>query len=419
MSRTPARLALLSLLLFLAPGVTTARAGDGGAKADDGLNFAQRMLQSIHLGGGIQANQVTIFPLVSNAAPAPLAVKADTRTKHLSFREPEFPRHRYDLEVMNGEAEPTLLLGGTVVEGGERDRLVPRDVVLPPGQTIEVRTLPAASTDDIRKLPTPFVVSNVLAPPYLQEDALFGAPSNLVPIFVTHFLEFRNTGDERKSLVSINQSDLLAQYCVICQRTLASFPEPKEPQQQVVGGVSAVRGRVQSLVIFGDNALLRAWFEPMLKGHAFAAAAIELRAKKAGIPIPGQDDPDATLATVGEQAQRLLERLMLARYRSDDLDEGELGEALLLRTSDGTRGRAVGLDGRLLHLVVFPHDPFEDALFSRALEPPTEITANPEREGLNELERRGDSGRRLTEAEKRLLERLRNRAGGGLNAGGR
>ena len=409
----------LAVLLLAAPA--TVRAEDDAGAKEDTRNFAQRVIGDIRLGEGIQANQVTIFPLVTNVVPPETDVVADTQTPDLVFAEPEFPRRRYNVEVTNNGAAPVLLLGGTILEGGLRDRFVAHDVLLPPGKAIEIHTLPAASVNDKRKEAKPFTVSPILAPPYLQEKALFGGNHNLVTGFIPHFFEFRNEGDERRSLVAINDSNQLAQYCLVCHKTLAAFPEPKEPRQQVVGSISAVRGRIQSLVIFGENRLLRAYFEPMLKGHSFAAAAIELRAKKLGIPLPGQDDPEATLLVVQEEAQRLLDRLVLAKYRDDEVIEGQLGEALLLRTSDGTRGRALGLDGKLIHLVVFPHDPFENRLYSQNLNPPDEdLLDDPERIGLTEGNRRAATpGQRLTEAEKRVIDRLNEglRRGAGLDTG--
>ena len=221
----PRLLALLLLLPLLAPRV---QAGDD-VKKEDKRNFVQKFLADIRLGEGVQANQVTIFPLVVENEALKVDVIASTRTDKLRIQEAEFPRRRWNLEVMNGEASPVLLLGGTVLEGGNRDRLVPRDYLLPPGQTIEIRTLPASTTSDRRKEAIPFTTSAVLAPPYLQEQALFGASQNLVPFFVTHFLEFRNDGDDRKSLVAINESSKLTQYCLVCHRTLAAFPQPKVP----------------------------------------------------------------------------------------------------------------------------------------------------------------------------------------------
>ncbi|MHC5011395.1 MAG: hypothetical protein ACYTG6_10655 [Planctomycetota bacterium] len=127
------------------------------------------------------------------------------------------------------------------------------------------------------------------------------------------------------------------------------------------------------------------------------------------------------IANVKKEAEKLLERMTRARYRSDDLPDGAVGEALLIRTTRD-HGRAIALDGRLVHAAIFPHDPFETALYSYDLELPEEVdedvSGGP---GVTELERRaGTPGQRLTEYEKRLLERMRRDRGlgGAVRPGG-
>jgi hypothetical protein len=59
-----------------------------------------------------------------------------------------------------------------------------------------------------------------------------------------------------------------------------------------------------------------------------------------------------------------------------------------------------------VHVVVFPENPFEEALYSRALRVPQDDAGGGE--PLGGLERREDRGN-LSEYEKRLLERMRRR----------
>ena len=47
---------------------------------------------------------------------------------------------------------------------------------------------------------------------------------------------------------------------------------------------------------------------------------------------------------------------------------------------------AIGLDGRLLHAAIYPENPFEEALFSRPLEPPPESSGMET--SFGELDRR-------------------------------
>lgn len=401
--------------------------GSPSVRAEDGPNFVEKALEGLQLGTPYQTREVIFIPIYRATDGPKIDILANAYTKYTDFVEPEFPAQRWNVEVQNTGASPALILGGTVLQGGERDRMVRRDSLVPSNAGTEIRTVPASAASDRRKEPVPFDVSSYMATSYLRKRAEFGSSSSLVPRFVSHFLEFRNEGDDRDSLAAINESTLLAQYCLACHQSLTTFPKPAEGRH-VVGFIAAVRGRIQALDLFGNNLLLQRNFERILPGHTFAAAALEIRARKAGIPIPGKDDPEKTLEIVMSDAQELLDSLARSRYREDDLPDGEIGDALLIRTLGGTRGRALGLDGELVHLAVFPHDPFESALFSKSVEPtPGDLEDDPEREGYAELVRRGAMpGRRLTEAEKRLLDRLGRRPGigsggpgtGGLGGGG-
>ena len=178
----------------------------------------------------------------------------------------------------------------------------------------------------------------------------------------------------------------------------------------VVGLVTAVRGRIQSFELFGSNRLLKAWFEPMLKSHTFAAAAIALKAKRLKLPIPGGGDLDKAVLELHEKAEKLLAKVKAGKYREDDAPKGSVGTSLILRTSNSTRGTGTALDGKLLHLAVFPYDPFEHALFSSKFKVPQEGTEYGSL-GQAELGRREGQGGRLTEYEQRLLDRLRKPTG--------
>jgi hypothetical protein len=412
MRRVPTLVPFLAIALL-----PTFAARARGEDAPPGRNFVQRVLDAVSLGEPFQTDQVILIPLIAAEEPAPLDVVTNVFNPDVSYGDPEFPRHRYDVVALNEGKKHVLLLGGTVLEGGRRDRVLRVDVILPPGGEAEVRALPAASARDQRKDAATFRMSTTLAPSYLRKRAQTTGNATTVTNFVSNFLAFRNEGDTRESLAAINESTVLEEYCAVCHQSLEEFPLPKEGRR-VVGFVAAVRGRIQAFELFGHSDLTLRAFEHILKGHTFAAAAVELIAKRQGVPIPGKDDADKTLAIVVELARDLLAQLRRARYREDETGAGQAGSALLVRTVTGTQGRAVGLDGRLVHLAVFPHDPFEHRLYSQELEPPEEeILSDPSRPGIAELERRsGQPGTRLTEAEQRLLDRLR---AGGLGTGPR
>ena len=232
--------------------------------------------------------------------------------------------------------------------------------------------------------------------------------SSVYFFFVTSYLrwlDFRNKGDERRSLVAISESERLKTLCVACEEATRSFPEPLAGKR-VVGCVVAVRGRVQAFALYGTNALLRAHFAPLVGSAAYAAAALEVRAKEIGLVLIAPEKTEELRDAVRAQAADLLARLRKALVRRDEIREGLLGDAYLLRLTDGTRGRMIAYEGRTVHLTVYPDDPFEHALYGEDVDPPPDDTPTSPEDSRPALERKRDTGRRLTEAEKRLLDRL-------------
>lgn len=367
-------------------------------------NFLQTTLEGLTLGTGHAVDELIVFPLLAPKPEDGPSVRANVWAKHVGYGEPEFPAKRYNVGIANNETQPLLVLGGTVLGGGHRDRLVPNDVIVPVGGRVEIRTIVASAPSETRKEALAFETSSSLAPPYLRERAEFSPTNTLVPTFVSHFLDFRNEGDLRKSLTAINASDALNVLCLPCHRELGEFP--LLDGGRVVGLVTAVRGRIRSVEVFGSNKLLKAYFGHVLKSHTFASAAIAARARKLGIVEPGGGDPAKALVELGAQATKLLEQVRNAKYRAGDAPPGSVGEYLILRTANSTRGTAVALDGELVHASIFPYEPFENALFSSDLKPLDEDDGYG-----GTLERRGAGA--LSVYERRLLERLRRRGAGG------
>lgn len=376
-------------------------------------NFVLDLLEDLTLGEGQPAQDIIIFPLLAQEKREGLALKPDVWSSKVAWSEPQFPKRRYNVGVVNNESDPLLVLGGTILGGGYRDRLVPSDVIVPAGGDVEIRTIVASTRKATRKEPVPFRISSSTAPPYLRERAEFNPTNTLVPNFVSQFLDFRNEGDTRESLTAINASEKLTKFCLPCHEKLSAFPTANDGR--VVGFMTAVRGRIRSLEFFGTNRLFKAYFAPLLKSHTFSAAAIALRAKQLGMPVPGKGDKDKALADAREKAEKLLDQVRRAKFREGDAPKGSIGEYLILRTPNSTRGTAVALNGQFVHASIFPYEPFENALFRGELEPPPDVGEYADETGIGRLERRGRQGR-LTEAERRLLERMRrNRSGiGGL-----
>ena len=397
-------------------GAGLARAGDAVPVAEPSAPIA-RGLVDLRIGAGIASDEVILFPLYASSEAPATGVSAGVRGASLLFSEPEPASGRQVVRVANGGSTAALVLAGTVVEGGRRDRMVRFDRLIPAEGAVEVEVVPASMARDARPQAAAFRVADFLAPSYLRESGQFSTDVSAVPRFVSHFLEFRNPSDTRASLLAIGGSDALADYCLTCRRSFAEWPT-KRGAGAAVGGVLVVRGRVQSMEVFADNEHLKAFLEPMLKSLAFPAAAITLRAKALGIPLPGMDDPAGTLAAATKAAHELLVSLGTATYARRKTDAAFVGEAWTLKLRDGARGSALVREGRLMHAAVYPGDPFEDALYAKALSPldPEDAATGPVGEagdaGRAELERRAAQGSRLTAAEQRLLDRMRERRPG-------
>ena len=395
--------ALLALVLLSAAPGAVAEEEKGTDK-----NFVQKALDWVEVGEPIATDKIVLFPLVVPRPVGDIGVDAVGKAEGLEFTEPELPRSRYDVTVKNGRDRPVLVIGGLILEGGKRDRLIRHSAIIGAGDETDVSTFPASSSSERRKEAEPFKVSDTLAPPYLRRKAEYGGTANTVTTFIARWLDFREDDDDRKSLIAIATAPKLKAFCLPCHEAAARFPRTEGQSKRVVGAVGVVRGRIQGLILYGNNDLVRECFPAMLRGATYPAAAIELRAKQAGIPLPGVDeDPEAALAQSRKDVDDLLELVREATFREDDVGKGQLGEAMILVAGRSARGRALGLNGQLVQLVVYPHDPFENALYGSALDVPDEDEMeDPERAGVAGLQRRADQGRRLTEAEKRLLERL-------------
>lgn len=394
---------LFAIALVLLPAATV--------KSQDGApNFVEAVVQRLELGEPIQTEAAILFPLILADAPEDAGVDAMAKGS-VEFAEPEKPARRHDILVRNGGKRPVLIPAGLVLEGGRIDRMVANDGIVPAGAEVELRALPAASSSDVRETPAPFRTSPALAPLYLRRKAEFDFSESLVPTFVARWIEFRNDGDKRRSLAAIQDSAQLAEYSLRSREQASGLPKGLAGRT-VVGGISAVRGRIQMLTVFGTNGLVEDHFDALVRGVTFVAAAIEIRAKAAGVPLPGKGDPAKTLEIVKQDAEALLAKLKKASYDGVTPTGGEAGETFILRLPGNARGRAVGLDGKLVHLAVYPYDPVEARLYAATVDPDAKLEPLPEKVEDDE------DARPPTDEENEFLDGWIDRVGRGGRGGG-
>ncbi|MEM8885291.1 MAG: hypothetical protein AAGD14_14580 [Planctomycetota bacterium] len=336
---------------------------------DADTEAARAFIATLQFGNTIQNGDVTFVPIETTGTPVDPGVAPLWGNAKASFAEPEFPRRQYDIVVRNDGDTPLFLPGGTVLVGGGIDRMVRHDHLIAANGSAEIRSLPAASVSDRRRPPVPFELSPVLAPLYLRAQADFSGTNSLVPNFVAKWIDFRNEGDKRKSLAAFTDSKALREYALGTKAKLNTMPESLG-RPMVLGGVSAIHGRMQAMGVYGNNELLAASFPALAKGATYAAAALAIRSKQVDVPLPGLGKPDERKEIVRKEAQKLLDRLKKAKFRKDKPIEGVVGSSIQIQMTDGTRGRVTVLDGKVVHLILFPRDPFRQKLYGSAIEVP-------------------------------------------------
>lgn len=372
-------------------------------------------LKNLYLAEGLQADQVTLFPIYVLGEEVPLEVVPMVPDAPFNATEPEKSTAIERLRVMNPGPKVALLSGGTVIDGGRRDRVVVRDVLIPPADAREVDVMAASMAADTRKTPVDFKVREFLAPPYIRENLLVSTSKSIVPKFVSHFLDFLPESDKRRSLSAISESDNFSEYCLVCQSSMSAWPT-KQGGGTVVGSLAVVRGRVQALEVYATNKFVSEYFEPMLKSLTFPAAALELRAKSLGIKLPKGDEASLKMAT--DAANKMLAELRTATFTPRKQAADAVGISFDVKLKDGTVGDAIALDGRLVHMALFPRDVFEHSLYGKPLEPLEKEDTGDESDeektvDLGTSERReegsGDGRNRISDSEKRILERVKPR----------
>jgi hypothetical protein len=327
----------------------------------------------------------------------------------LVFREPRWPSRRWNIEVVSNAEGPILLPGGSLIVGGRLDRMVPEDLLLPPDETVEIETLPAEYRRDARdhdEEARRLRLSRFLAPPYLRKHAVFDRDQDLVSVFVSHFLGFRAQGDRRHSLRAVCASPVLEKE--IRDDLVFHAGTTGLRSGRVVGWIAVVAGRVHGAELFGSSALARRYFLLHLRAYAFAAAALKIRAEEMGLDWPGPDD-DASAERFRPEVDAFFAMLRDSRRRCGRKPTGTLGTSCLLRR-DRVWGEALAREGRLVRAGAVADLPFHEQLYRRPLPPPPGEVDGPSR---GPLERGSDRpGGRLTEFERRLLDRMRERRGG-------
>lgn len=363
---TPLLIALVATaaLAFLLPSP------DVRADVDATTQEKSDIVSHLEAGKAMRSGALMVVP-IRQAKPAtvlPVRVAME-HVGDLDIRMVADSRHGDILRLANKGDRGIFLPSGALFVGGTRDRMLQRDVVIAPQATTLVHTLPAAYERDQYAEPQPYRLMPELAPTYLRELASFDPSTYQVRTLLQQFAALLPADTEPPlSLANLITSDRLKAYCLACESDVTSFR--KLITKDTVGFATFIHGRLQAFELFGSNALLQAHFEPILRAHAFKAAALTQHAKSMGIPLyddGSRSDAKARAESVVRDTLRDLRGAMFER--SDKAPEGAEGQAWTLRTHRA-KGTMLQRADRVVHLALFVHDPYEEALYARELDEP-------------------------------------------------
>jgi hypothetical protein len=386
---------VLAALTLALVAVTPARAADPKSFPADHPFLL--LLADAAVERGREHRALLVVPIARSGPLAPpenVMTSAEAlRDKHLSVGEPDNKEGRTTLELFNWSTDRVLLLAGETLVGGYRDRFLGRDVLLGPGRKVQVPVYYADAhmrKRDERK--TSLVPLDVLAPAYPRYVTVFSGSAAPAVKYVEN--GFALTGDQhdRKPYAALLASAKLTARIEEYRKLFAKIPD--EAEGSVVGVAAWVGDRLTGIDLFPANGDFRRHWPKILHALAFQASLYEIANGLAKHPFPAGRDPDRHKA----ELKGLLKKPFAARiYRRKGAD---LGMEYRLRR-ELLSGRVLMEGDTVVHALLMtmvgasPSDP------RRGTGTSTELT-------YEELLRKA-SRSRLTEFEKRLLERLQQR----------
>jgi len=317
------------------------------------------------------------------------------RKKNLSIGEPEKKPGKGPVDLFNWSTESILILAGEVLEGGHRDRFLSRDILLAAGSRIRapayVADKKARKAEEATKSLKPV---NVLAPDLLRLVGIIDGPAAKAAEYLNDQFVMAGDKDPRQALPKLFAAKLLGPRSLEYRNVFAAIPD--EAKKRTIGFVAMVGDRIIAIDMFGTNAEFRAHWQKTLWTLAFEAALYEAAYGLIGQPFPAGRDPDRHL--VANKA--ILKKLFAANATPEKAVA--LGDEFLL-SKDELVGRLLMHKGKLVHAVVLV-----DYITSPPSSTPPPPGTTPGEFAPGELERRAERSR-LTEYERRLLERMRKR----------
>jgi ARG and Rhodanese-Phosphatase-superfamily-associated Protein domain len=293
----------------LAVGIPVAALGQGAAFD---LAPGQKVLAPI------QYQQLTVFPVVQLAAAAGvdktqyLTLAEGLKAKTVTVSEDKGGAQVNRVTVANHSPRPLLLLGGEIILGGQQDRILGKDTILPPGEemSLEVFCVEHGRWSGQRE----FSSSGGLVESKARLRAKFDSNQQEV------WDEVRKknaalkadpaTGTYRNLATGAEGEAAMKPYREHVRAALDKLPESK----QMIGVVAAVNGRVTSVEIFANPALFAAYRDKILDSLFVTVADVPVAAQPA--PAPAAQEIRAFM----KQADDAKDEQVLASKRAKTIE---------------------------------------------------------------------------------------------------
>jgi hypothetical protein len=222
----------------------------------------------------IQYRQLTIFPVVQTSEAVDrtryLTLTEGLKQKRVTVSELGGGGEVNRLQVENRSDRPLLILGGELVLGGQQDRILGQDTIVPAGQKLAVQVfcVEHGRWSGARQ----FTAAQGMADPKIRVRAKYRADQSQVWSEVASknaaLGAAPSTGTYRNLAAGAEGERALAPYRTAVGGALDRLPE----RAKLVGVVAAVNGRVTGVELFARPDLFAAYRDKLLDSIFMGAA---------------------------------------------------------------------------------------------------------------------------------------------------
>jgi hypothetical protein len=254
---------LLCLLLAAAP-LLPATAAPPGFEIEPRLRALDPILEK----------QLAVYPVISEKPAGPpvqyLSLAAGLERKEVRVQEKGSGGQVNEVEVTNRSARPLLLLGGEIILGGQQDRVLSQDAVLPPGAT---RTVAVFCVEHGRwNGGQGFGRSGGMVDTHVKLRAKYERNQQKVWEEVAKKTQTlgasSSTGTYRTLAEGQRGQELMKPFVDTVRSALDRHPE----KGRMVGLITAVNGKLLSMDLFADPQLFSVYRDRLLEAAARSVA---------------------------------------------------------------------------------------------------------------------------------------------------